>query len=374
MTEARLIIGDSKSSSDLYYRTRFWVGDPVPFFEIDGKTGLVCNNLEIDRAKKDAQVDEVISLAEYMGKAKDAGVETPGYADVMGVLFKERGVSSIQVPSTFPLLHADALRESGFEVAPVKGAFYKERLVKTAEEIEHIAAAQALTEEGMAMAIEMIGASEPNADGVLQLEGETLTAERVRTAVCIFFLQNGYEAPSIIVAGGMQGVDPHDRGSGELRANECIVLDFFPRSLTTGYWGDMTRTVLRGEATDDQLRQYDTVLKAQVEACDMVAPGISGLEVHRHVQQVFDDAGYETGELDGRMQGIFHGTGHGVGLDIHEGPSVGRSDAPLEPGMVVTIEPGLYYAATGGIRIEDIVVVEEGGNRNLNSYPKELVV
>jgi Xaa-Pro aminopeptidase len=374
MTEARLIIGDSKSSSDMYYRTRFWVGDPVPFFEIDGKTGLVCNNLEIDRAKKDAQVDEVISLAEYMGKAKEAGIDAPGYADVMGVLFRERGVSSIQVPSTFPLLHADALRESGFDVSPVKGAFYSERLVKNAEEIEHIAAAQAMTEEGMAIAIEMIAESEPNADGVLQYGGDTLTSERVRTEVSIYFMQRGYDPSAIIVAGGDQGVDPHERGSGPLRANECIVLDIFPRNKETGYWGDMTRTVLRGEATDEQQRQYDTVLQAQEEACDMVMAGVTGLEIHRHVQTVFDEAGYETGELDGRMQGFFHGTGHGVGLDIHEGPSVGRSDAPLEPGMVVTIEPGLYYLASGGIRIEDIVVVEEGGNRNLNSYPKEFVV
>ena len=112
------------------------------------------------------------------------------------------------------------------------------------------------------------------------------------------------------------------------------------------------------------------MLAAQQLGLDQIRPGAQGHEIHQSIQQFFIEAGYETGERDGFMQGYFHSTGHGLGLDIHEGPSIGRREDQLVAGHIVTVEPGLYYRDLGGVRIEDTVVVREGGYENLATLPK----
>ena len=97
-------------------------------------------------------------------------------------------------------------------------------------------------------------------------------------------------------------------------------------------------------------------------------------EVHLAVQEVFHQAGFKTGLIDGKTQGFIHGTGHGVGLDIHELPRIGRLRDTLKEGNVVTVEPGLYYYGLGGVRLEDLVVVRKNGCENLTISPKVLVI
>jgi Xaa-Pro aminopeptidase len=174
----------------------------------------------------------------------------------------------------------------------------------------------------------------------------------------------------VIVAGGDQGVDPHERGQGPLFARQPIVLDIFPRSRVSGYWGDITRTVIRGPATPGQLRQYQTVLRAQTRALAAVKPGVTGAAIHALVCEEFAKAGYKTESVGGLPRGFIHSTGHGVGLEIHEAPSVSPAGTALEPGHVITIEPGLYYPGVGGVRIEDTVVVTETGSSLLARCPK----
>ena len=159
---------------------------------------------------------------------------------------------------------------------------------------------------------------------------------------------------------------PRPSGRGPLRANQWIVADIFPRDLRTGYWGDMTRTFMRGRPSPALRRLYDTVLDAQALGLSLVKPGAIGAEVHRAVADFFKKCGYETGtDASGRAFGFFHGLGHGVGLGIHEEPRLSLRGGALEPGMVVTVEPGLYYPDLGGVRIEDTVVVTETGCRVL---------
>jgi Xaa-Pro aminopeptidase len=134
----------------------------------------------------------------------------------------------------------------------------------------------------------------------------------------------------------------------------------------------MTRTVVRGRASDELKRMYDAVLAAQLRGIELVRDGADGEDVHREVVAVLERAGYQTGMVDGRMQGFFHGTGHGVGLDIHEAPSISRRASPLHTGHVVTVEPGLYYPRWGAVRIEDMVLVTPDGCRNLTEFPKTL--
>ena len=170
--------------------------------------------------------------------------------------------------------------------------------------------------------------------------------------------------------GGEQACDPHNEGSGPLPAGRGIIFDVFPRSATSRYFADMSRTVVRGAPTSDLKRLYQTVKDAQEEAIEKVKDGAEGMKIHQGICARFEKAGYMTGVVNGRMQGYFHGTGHGVGLDIHEAPRISRTGSLLQEGHVVTVEPGLYYPGLGAVRIEDMVLVTKDGCRNLTDFPK----
>jgi Xaa-Pro aminopeptidase len=119
---------------------------------------------------------------------------------------------------------------------------------------------------------------------------------------------------------------------------------------------------------------YRAVADCQECAFRLIRDGADGDGVHREVQATLEKHGFQTGEVNGRLQGFFHGTGHGLGLEIHELPRVSRVPTTLRTGNVVTVEPGLYYPGVGGVRIEDVVVVTERGCTNLTAYPKTLEV
>ena len=153
-------------------------------------------------------------------------------------------------------------------------------------------------------------------------------------------------------------------------ADRSIIFDVFPRSGQTRYFADMSRTVVRGKASPELKRLYQTVRDAQEEAIGKVRDGADGAKIHQRICDRFEAAGYKTGLVNGRMQGYFHGTGHGVGLDIHEAPRISRSGTPLQEGQIVTVEPGLYYAGLGAVRIEDMLLVTLDGCRNLSQFPK----
>ncbi len=214
-------------------------------------------------------------------------------------------------------------------------------------------------------------------DGLLVLEGETLTSESVRRHLDLALLEKDCIAQHTIVSCGVDACDPHNEGSGPLRAHESIIFDIFPRSNKTRYHADMTRTVLKGKAPDALKRLYETVLEGQLLGVSQVKKGVNGREVngreiHQNIIDCFEKKGYKTGMIDGRMQGFFHGTGHGIGLDIHEPPRISKADHILQTGEIVTVEPGLYYPKIGAVRIEDMVLVQDTGCRNLTTYPKFL--
>ena len=245
------------------------------------------------------------------------------------------------------------------------------RRTKNRRELECLRRSQRAAVAGMKQAVSMIASADIGSRGALRDAHGVLTSERVREAVQIELLKRGCSGRDIIVAGGDQATDPHERGSGALFAGEAIILDIFPRDETTGYWGDLTRTVCRGEAPTVLKKIYNTVLKAQKQALKKVQPNVCGDEIHQHIVSTFEAAGFVTGESDGKHVGFIHGTGHGVGLDIHERPRIGRSGEILGEGDVVTIEPGLYYPGVGGIRIEDTAVVEAVGCRALATCAKK---
>jgi Xaa-Pro aminopeptidase len=200
-----------------------------------------------------------------------------------------------------------------------------------------------------------------------------LTSEKLRAIIDIAIIQAGGLASHTIVAGGRQACDPHEQGHGVLRANEPIIVDIFPRSQKTGYFGDITRTVVKGRASEGVRKLYHTVARAQEIGFARLEAGVAGAEVHQAVKEFFDAEGYKTCRRNGRMQGFFHGTGHGLGLEIHESPRVSAtSNDYLRAGHVVTIEPGLYYPELGGVRLEDVAYLLGGRPRNLTKFEKAL--
>ncbi len=136
------------------------------------------------------------------------------------------------------------------------------------------------------------------------------------------------------------------------------------------YFGDVTRTFVKGEPSAEILRMFEAVRKAQALALEMLGPGVNGHDVHNAVVESFKSDGFDE-DSDAKY---IHGTGHGLGLEVHELPSLGKLDNELKPGDVVTVEPGLYDPRIGGVRLEDVVVIEEAGIRNLNALPKDLVI
>jgi len=152
-------------------------------------------------------------------------------------------------------------------------------------------------------------------------------------------------------------------------------MDIFPRSQKTGFFGDITRTVVRGKASDRLKHAYRCVQEGQEIGFRRIRDGVNAYDIHMEILNHFKSEGFETGPKDGRMQGFFHGTGHGLGLDIHEAPGINARHATrLRTGHVVTVEPGLYYMGMGGVRLEDVVLVSKAGCANLVNLPKVLEV
>jgi Xaa-Pro aminopeptidase len=366
---AILIVAASERDANLYYATRFLAPDSFIFIQTATQKTLLMSDLEIDRAKQQATVDLVLSYSTYDKKLKDRGVTEPKGADVIKAVLDEFGVTDLIVPTNFGVDLADALRERGFRITTKKEPFYPERAIKSREEVESVLQTMRATEEAIGHAVEVIRASDIH-QGQLYYEGRVLTSEFIKKLINVKLMENDCIAQHTIVACGDDACDPHNEGSGPFRAHEPIVMDVFPKSSKTGYYADITRTVVRGKPSDALRRVYDTVLQGQELGLDMVKAGASGKAIHTAINDLFEKAGYKTGVVNERVQGFFHGTGHGVGLEIHEPPRISRVDDTLQPGHVVTVEPGLYYLGVGGVRIEDTVLVTSDGCENLTSFPK----
>jgi Xaa-Pro aminopeptidase len=242
---------------------------------------------------------------------------------------------------------------SGVELVPIEGVVEEIRAVKDEHEIHAISQAEAL---GDAAFSHILGVIKP---GMTEIE--------VALEIEWFMRKNGAEGIGfdVIVASGERGAMPHGVASSKrLAKGELVVMDF--GAVHQGYRGDMTRTISLGKASPKQREIYDTVLRAQEAALEGILPGKTGQEIDGFARKIIEDSGY--GENFG------HGLGHGVGLAIHEEPRLSVSaTAELVPGMVVTVEPGIYVPGFAGVRIEDLVVVEEDGIRNLTGSAKKLI-
>ncbi len=368
----RLIVAASETDAAMLYATRFFAPDPFIFLQRNGKRTLVLSDLEIDRGRKQAEADEFVSFnkleREVQGKSKKA----PPYEKVLSHFLRKRGVRSTIVPANFPLGYAQELAASKIRLRATNGLFWPEREAKSEKEIAMIGRALRITETGLKRAIEVLARSIITRGKKLRWSGKTLTSEMLRAEIDSAILRAGGIPTGTIVAGGDQACDPHERGYGPLFADSLIILDVFPRDAKSGYFGDMTRTVVRGRASDEQRKLWQTVKAGQALALKRIKAGVDGMTIHKAIQEFFKKRGFPTAVRKGKNVGFFHGTGHGIGLEIHEYPRLQK--VTLKDRQVLTVEPGLYYPGLGGARQEDVVVVTKAGCKILSRFPKKLEI
>jgi Xaa-Pro aminopeptidase len=379
-----LVIGAPQHDATAYHLSGFLAPDPVICLRAAGKRYLAVSALEYGRAEKEAPVDELVSFdeLELIKLARELKSGARAFAAATANLLERLGAegSPVTVPPHFGVAYADELRARGFKIEADGRHFADLRRVKTEQEILNIEEAQRAVEEACAHAVGILEEAEVADDGGLRWRGETLTSELLRAEIEVELLRRGCAADEgTITAGGPQAADPHERGSGPLRAGEAIILDIFPRTQESRYYADMTRTFVKGEPGAGLQKMYDAVLEAQETALSMIRAGVNGRDVHEKVSDILHEKGYKTGKHDQKpgeplTEGFFHGTGHGVGLEVHEAPRVSTVDEELRAGDVVTVEPGLYEPGVGGVRIEDLVVITEEGCRNLTNFSKEFRV
>src|SRR5277367_5066737 len=374
MSDTLLMVADSERDANMLYATGLFVPDPFIYLNFGRRPLLVLSDLEIDRARKQAPHCRAVSLSAYQQKLRRDGVKSPRFAHVIREILREQKIRRPIVPDNFPLGLARDLKKLGIKLKP-RTSFFPKREIKSADEVRKISAALTMAEVGMAEGMEVLRRSKIARNRNLIYHGLPLTSEKLRAVIDCAILQACGLAANTIVAGGRQACDPHERGFGKLRANEPIIIDIFPRSQKTGYFGDITRTVVRGRANEAVRKLFDTVFHGQKIALQKVHAGTSTAEIHQCVQQFFAQCGYSTGKRNGRMEGFFHGTGHGLGLEIHEAPRMGAtSNGQLKAGQVVTVEPGLYYPEIGGVRLEDVALVTANGAKNLTRFEKVLEI
>lgn len=356
---------------DMLYAVGMHISDP--FFFIDqGDKKYIFLDLREHGVFKEHNADpsiELILLESLFNEIKTIPEETSWSNKLALFLVQKYNFQGtpIDVSPSLPLDMADYLRSKGVSLN-VKIPFSPERIKKTPEEVSYIRESLLRTQTAFKWIEEILRES--------KIEGETLfyrdailTSEFLKAEADRLLLEEDMvNSDGIIISSAQQAAIPHHPGHGPIKPHQTIVCDIFPRRRSNGYFADMTRTYVKGTPSDEVLKMYEAVKASQDKGFEIIRPGITGKEAYLACAQVLLDRGFHVG--DG--EGFNHGLSHGLGLEVHEAPL--RGVDVFEPGNIVTVEPGLYYAKWGGIRIEDVVVVTENGCENLTKYPRELII
>lgn len=360
-TDNVLIVGAPALHPDIYFATGYSSFDPVIFLRARGRQCLVVSPLDYAHVRRVARNTRVISSSDFRVRRHS---RSP-LCDRVAALLRMMRLRSVAVPFDFPAGLFQFLANRRVKVSFSERSFFPGREVKSARELAFITIAQQTAARAMKGAVDMIAACAIGRDGRLRLGRRPLTAAAVRREIDSIALSRGCVCHGTIVACGAQAANPHEIGWGTLRAHRPIVIDIFPRHIESGYWGDLTRTVLRGEAAPEIVAMHAAVRDAQKLALSQIHAGVSTATIHRAAVELFRERGFFTGRRNGRSEGFIHAIGHGIGLEIHENPSVGPVNRKLRSGNVITVEPGLYYPGKTGIRIEDTVCVTKSGCRRI---------
>jgi len=363
-----VLIPSGEDDADFIYATGFGVETGL-YIRYPGKEEvLAVSPLEVDRARAQSRVSNIVEEREaYLHKS---------WARLAASLLSEKAITQARVSPNLRAVHFEDLRAAGLDVEVDRDLFVAERRHKSAQEAAAIQEAQAAAESAVVEVVRELAKSEIK-DGILWSNGGPLTSEKLYAHAQLTLGEKGFTCPDMIIAGSPESALPHYRGEGPIKANAPVIIDIFPTSRTTHYNGDLTRTVVVGEISEDVRRMHEAVVQALDAGIESIAPGVPGREPHRAVCHVLVDRGYGTTTTgyegpDGVAR-MNHSTGHGVGLDVHEEPSLRDTVAqPLEEGDVVTVEPGLYLLGFGGVRVEDTGMVVKQGFQNFTSLTRSL--
>ncbi|HZC75599.1 MAG TPA: M24 family metallopeptidase [Gaiellaceae bacterium] len=377
MPDAVFIYGDCFRSADMRHAVPLGVPDPFLYAEDNGTRHVFTSSMEAVRVNE-LGLYEVHVLEEFgIDELVESGVEPRELTAQLALrAANSLGVKRATVPENFPVWLADRLRADGFELDVDQDLFDDRRRAKTEPQLAGMRRAQRAAEAAMDACRELLRRSEISG-GELLLDGEPLTVERVKADMNVAFAAHDTTAEEYIVAPGAQGAVGHDMGSGPIPPHTPLVVDIFPRDNESAVYTDMTRTFVVGDVADD-VREWHRLCKEALDAAvAAIRPGIDGREVFNLTCDIFEAAGEPTQRTkkpgETLSDGFFHSLGHGVGLEVHENPGMGRnSKRPLVMGDVVTVEPGLYRAGYGGVRLEDIVLVTEDGAEVITEYPYDL--
>jgi Xaa-Pro aminopeptidase len=372
-----LIVADTRSAPEMRHEVPLVIPDPFLYAEVGGKKRVAVSSFEKGRIEElDLGIEvspwDELGIDELIGR----GLRPFEISREISLrACRSFGLERALVPEEFPLGHADHLRAAGIELIVDPQHFHDRRRVKTETELAGIRRAQRAAEAAMASVRGVLSRAERR-NGSLVVEGEPLTCELLKRYVDEAFVEHGASADASIVSHGPQTAVGHDMGSGPIAPDDVVLLDLFPIDKETACYADMTRVFAVGEVSDE-IREYQQLVKEALDlATAEIRPGVNGKDVHRLVCDFFHEHGYPTqlhkAEGEVLVDGFYHGTGHGVGLAVHEAPNLGRIGDELVAGDVVTIEPGLYRNGYGGVRLEDLVLVTDGGYEVLTDFPYEL--
>ena len=369
-SSTRVFAGIPALNQTLYHRLRFSVGDPVALIEQEGNATLILRDIEMDRARQKARVQQVYCPADFSPSEGLSGDRETATAQALSEYLRQHKISDVETDRSFPMSFVHEVTKAGIELTynPLLGV--NERRAKDEQEIAWLRTAQGTTAKVMTQACQLVANASANADGSLQHEGDPLTSERLQALIDIWLLKRGFSNPGSIVACGPQASDCHHHGSGPLRTEQPIIIDIFPCDKATRYNGDCTRTVVHGTIPDAVTRMHQAVVEAKRAGMRATRIGTTGEAVHRATIEVITQHGFlaerPTGALTSEIPTMTHGTGHGIGLEVHEPPLLDFKGPELVCGDALTIEPGLYSPLIGGVRVEDLVIVTETGCESLN--------
>jgi len=352
------MVGSAETDVNIQYISGFKAVDPVVCLHCgNGKTFIVVPAMEKLRALQERYNSKINVLT-----PADLNIPVTLQKQLVGWtlgLLNFTDIRKVTVSPFFPAGIAFELKRKKYVVEIAKKVLFPEREIKTLREINFIKKAQQAACAAMENAIKII--SQARIEKKFLFTGKTkLTSERIREIIFHTLFALGCTAKEIIVACGKQAANPHCTGIGPLKAGETIVIDIFPKHVS-GYWGDLTRTVIKGQPSDRWIKIYEAVLKAQQNAFAQIKPGKFLNAPHQAVINTFKELKMTTDLNACQPRGFIHGTGHGVGLEIHETPSLYGANKRIKAGHVFTVEPGWYEPGEGGVRIEDTVVVTKSG-------------
>lgn len=371
----RLLIATTKDP-DMKYILKENLLSPFILLATNKKTYLITNSLEYKRIK------EIIEESNNKNEKKkrievildrsvlEKNPNKKGLSDIAARFLQTKKVKKVVVSSRFPVGSYVSLRKKGigFEI---KKELFPERRVKCEEEIERITECGITIKKAFELCYDILNNSYIK-NNKLYYKNKVLTSEFLKKEIYYLLFENVcFNEEGIIVSSGEKTHMPHFEGRGEIKANVPIVVDIFSRNLKSGYWFDMTRTFCKGVPNKKIVNMYSAVREAQESSIEDARDGVVCSELYKKCLSILKKSGFNTT----KDEGMIHSLGHGVGLEIHETPNVSLNcKEKLKRNNVVAIEPGLYYKGVGGVRIEDVVVIDKCRSRSLINFTKELII